>query len=83
LLVVLFSKHGKIKLRKDHGERKFNVLTWFVLVFSCGIGMLWGVQVTKSSQSGSVSPDFCSREVLPALSLAPVMHRERARKVIS
>lgn len=39
LIAVMFSKYGNIKLGKDDDKPEFNALTWFLLMYSCGIGI--------------------------------------------
>jgi hypothetical protein len=38
-LAVAFSRFGNIKLGKDHEKPAFNDMTWFSLIFTCGIGI--------------------------------------------
>jgi choline-glycine betaine transporter len=39
LLYVAFSKYGNIKLGKAHEKPEFNNISWFAMLFSCGIAV--------------------------------------------
>ena len=39
LLYVAFSKYGSIKLGKAHEKPEFNNISWFSMLFSCGIAV--------------------------------------------
>ena len=39
LLYVAFSKYGNIKLGKAHEKPEFNNISWFSMLFSCGIAV--------------------------------------------
>ena len=39
LLYVAFSKYGSIKLGKAHEKPEFNNISWFAMLFSCGIAV--------------------------------------------
>ena len=39
IVVVYFSKYSNLKLGKDTDEPEFNDVTWFVMLFSCGVGV--------------------------------------------
>ena len=36
---LYFSKYGSLKLGKDDDEPEFPALTWFSMMFSCGVGV--------------------------------------------
>ena len=38
-IVLYFSKYADIKLGKPHEKPEFNDVTWFVMLFACGIGV--------------------------------------------
>ena len=45
-IYLIFSKYGKIKLGKDDDEPDYNLITWFAMLFSAGMGIglvFWGV----------------------------------------
>ena len=39
MVVLYFSKYGALKLGKDDDEPEFPALTWFSMMFSCGVGV--------------------------------------------
>ena len=39
MIVLYFSKYGKLKLGKDDEEPEYPTLTWFTMLFACGIGV--------------------------------------------
>jgi len=39
LLWIAFSKYGSMKLGKDHESSKYDDLSWFAMLFACGIGI--------------------------------------------
>mmetsp|Transcript_19244 Transcript_19244/g.26631 ORF Transcript_19244/g.26631 Transcript_19244/m.26631 type:complete len:801 (-) Transcript_19244:111-2513(-) len=39
LFWLMFSKYAKLKLGKDHEKPEFNDITWFAMLFACGIGV--------------------------------------------
>ena len=46
LLYVAFSKYGKLKLGRENERPEFGDISWFAMLFSCGIGVgvyYWGV----------------------------------------
>ena len=38
-IVLYFSKYGNIKLGKPDDKPEYNDVTWFVMLFACGIGV--------------------------------------------
>jgi len=38
IIMLYFSKYSKIKLGKDDEKPEYNDVTWFVMLFACGIG---------------------------------------------
>ncbi len=38
-IYLVFSRYGKIELGKDTDKPEFNLPTWFVMLFSAGMGM--------------------------------------------
>mmetsp|Transcript_5261 Transcript_5261/g.13385 ORF Transcript_5261/g.13385 Transcript_5261/m.13385 type:complete len:807 (+) Transcript_5261:137-2557(+) len=46
LLYLCFSKYGKLKLGRSDEQPEFSDISWFAMLFSCGIGVgiyFWGV----------------------------------------
>ena len=46
VLVIAFSKYGKIKLGPDDSTPEYSTLSWFAMLFGCGMGVglvFWGV----------------------------------------
>jgi len=46
MMLLAFSKYGKIKLGKEDDKPEFNNITWFGMLFSAGMGIglvFWGV----------------------------------------
>ena len=46
LLYVAFSKYGRLKLGRENERPEFGDISWFAMLFSCGIGVgvyYWGV----------------------------------------
>ncbi len=44
-IYLIFSRYGKIKLGKDDDEPDYNLVTWFAMLFSAGMGIglvFWG-----------------------------------------
>jgi glycine betaine transporter len=44
-IYLIFSRYGKIKLGKDDDEPEYNLVTWFAMLFSAGMGIglvFWG-----------------------------------------
>ena len=39
IMVLYFSKYSDQKLGKDTDQPEFNNVTWFVMLFSCGVGV--------------------------------------------
>jgi choline-glycine betaine transporter len=39
LLYLAFSNYGNIKLGRAHETPEFNDISWFAMLFSCGIGV--------------------------------------------
>ena len=39
IVVLYFSKYGNLKLGKPGDVPEYNDVTWFVMLFSCGIGV--------------------------------------------
>ncbi|WP_349410347.1 glycine betaine uptake BCCT transporter [Pseudalkalibacillus sp. SCS-8] len=45
-IYLIFSRYGKIKLGNDDDEPDYNLITWFAMLFSAGMGIglvFWGV----------------------------------------
>jgi glycine betaine transporter len=45
-VVLIFTKYGNIRLGKDTDRPEFNMITWFAMLFSAGMGIglvFWGV----------------------------------------
>ncbi len=46
VVYLMFSKYGNIRLGKDDEKPEYGLLTWFAMLFSCGMGIglvFWGV----------------------------------------
>ncbi|XP_063695313.1 glycine betaine transporter 1-like [Bolinopsis microptera] len=39
IIIIYFSKYGKIKLGQDHEEPEYNDISWFTMLFACGVGV--------------------------------------------
>uniref|UniRef100_A0A7S0X6I6 BCCT family transporter n=1 Tax=Mantoniella antarctica TaxID=81844 RepID=A0A7S0X6I6_9CHLO len=55
LLYLGCSKYGSLKLGKAHEKPEFNDISWFAMLFSCGIGVgvyYWGVSEPMSYYRG-------------------------------
>jgi choline/carnitine/betaine transport len=39
MIVLYFSKYGNLKLGKDDEEPEYSAVTWFTMLFACGIGV--------------------------------------------
>ncbi|MBP2077069.1 glycine betaine uptake BCCT transporter [Oceanobacillus polygoni] len=45
-IYLIFSRYGNIKLGKDNEEPEYNIISWFAMLFSAGMGIglvFWGV----------------------------------------
>ena len=48
VLVIAFSKYGKIRLGPDDSKPEYSYISWFAMLFSAGMGIglvFWGVML--------------------------------------